>query len=765
LKREDRAKLLRLAMRLVDSGSVEFARAFYELSPFLSDDEKREYGGEALRSGRCSLIDLLSLSSCFNYLPRDDAVKKIRSCIEALRQELHSTDSSERLAVGFKMFAMQQALATIVESESDSVSAIANITEQDDLLGEASKCFEGFSVWLNRVRLAQGSQLYLQALGAADARRLELLGEARKKALSAIRLLEKLNDYYALFSAFRLLFLIDFRKFLTSRAEDSERSTLARRAGRYAEASARAAEAFGGPVEMAASYTNVALAMKLQAQHETNIVKKKRLFESARDTHLKAASIVKDVSEGLVSPHLYNAGCTLAELSQFETNVVKLNELFERASREMDEVIMLSSGSSQVNARFSAIVVKLICMQELADINPVSLTADHLTELNRLSKELEELVSRIYDPQLLVLTYLNLSRYYLKLLRVTVRDQDELMERAERNAFKAYQTAEVFQSDDGIRRVLPNLAEVLMVRGILSRNMYTLEEASNLIDRARKLLAGKEDPELLRTHSTAAEIHLVKYGYTGDQKELRKAITCLSESAAAYISNRYLQFAGEELFKLATVHMLIQENRKAENALDKAARLFKKSGDIEPAFKRESLKFAATCKATKKLVQAQTVFNTGDKSRAMKLVEQAEKQMVQANARWREVWLIRGFRELILGNLEEAKNNLVRVVKESLDVVDDKNPTSTGHTAKKLVSFIDEEGRVEKRLPPATIDLPLRTESVVAADKLDRLSRELSPVTSMETREEKKVNVDEIREMVKKIMGIEDQKEDKKEEK
>jgi hypothetical protein len=404
-------------------------------------------------------------------------------------------------------------------------------------------------------------------------------------------------------------------------------------------------------------------------------------------------------------------------------------------------------------------------MQELADINPVSLTADHLTELNRLSKELEELVSRIYDPQLLVLTYLNLSRYYLKLLRVTVRDQDELMERAERNAFKAYQTAEVFQSDDGIRRVLPNLAEVLMVRGILSRNMYTLEEASNLIDRARKLLAGKEDPELLRTHSTAAEIHLVKYGYTGDQKELRKAITCLSESAAAYISNRYLQFAGEELFKLATVHMLIQENRKAENALDKAARLFKKSGDIEPAFKRESLKFAATCKATKKLVQAQTVFNTGDKSRAMKLVEQAEKQMVQANARWREVWLIRGFRELILGNLEEAKNNLVRVVKESLDVVDDKNPTSTGHTAKKLVSFIDEEGRVEKRLPPATIDLPLRTESVVAADKLDRLSRELSPVTSMETREEKKVNVDEIREMVKKIMGIEDQKEDKKEEK
>jgi tetratricopeptide (TPR) repeat protein len=224
-----------------------------------------------------------------------------------------------------------------------------------------------------------------------------------------------------------------------------------------------------------------------------------------------------------------------------------------------------------------------------------------------------------------------------------------------------------------------------------------------------------------------------------------------------------LQFAGEELFKLATVHMLFQDNRKAENALDEAAQLFKKSGEIEPAFKRESVKYVSTCKATKKLVQAQIVFNTGNKVKAMRLVEQAEKEMVQANARWREVWLIRGFRELILGNLEEAKNNLVRVVKESLDVVDDKNPTSTGHTAKKLVSLIDEEGKTKKRLPPAAIDLPLRSESIVAADRLDRFSKKLSSVTSLEASEEKKVNVDEIREMVKKIMGIEDRKEMKKE--
>nr|MDO8099391.1 hypothetical protein [Candidatus Njordarchaeota archaeon] len=761
LKREDRVKSLRLAMSLADSGSIDFARVFYELSPFLLVDEKRKYGEQSLGSDSCSLPDLLSLSSFFLYLPRDNAIKRIRSCIESLRQALSSADSSRTLFSGFTMFVVQQGLASIVDYESDSISVIANITEQDELLSEATKCFEGFPIWLNRVRLAQASVLYSRALGTSGARRLELLGEARKKALSTIRFLEKLNDYNALFSLFRLLFLIDFRKLLILSAEDREFSGLLRQARRYAELSSRAAEAFGDPAKLAGSYTNMALALKLQAQHELKIAKRRRLYELAREMHLKGASVVKGVSEESLPLHLYNAGCTLVELSLFESNVVKLNELLETASREMDEVINISSGLGQAIVRFGAIVVKLICMQELADINPVSLTGGFLVELDRLSKELEELVSRIYDPQFLGLGYLNLSRYYLKLLRVSARDQKELMEKAERNAFKAYQAAEVFPGNESIRRVLPNLAEVLMVRGILSRSLYTLEQASNVIDRARELLGGKEDPELLRTHSVAAEIHLVKYGYTGDERELKKAIACLSGSAVAYVNNGYLQFAGEELFRLATVYMLIQEDKKAEKALDKATRLFKKSGEMEPAFRRESLKFSTICKAMKRLVQAQTMFKTGDKTKARKLVEQAEKQMVQANARWREVWLIRGFRELILGNLEEAKKNLIRVAKESLDVVDDKNPTSTGYTAKKLVSFIDEKGRVrKKRLPPAAIDLPLRTEAIVAADKLNRLSKELSSVTSIGEREERQeVNVEEIREMVRRIIGIESGKE------
>jgi hypothetical protein len=766
LKREDRLKLLRLSLSLVDSGSIDFAHGFYELAPFLSVDEKRKYGEESLRNGNSSLRDLLFLSSFFLYLPRDDATKRIRSCIESLRQTLRSSDASKKFMLGFTMFVMQQGLAATVEYETDSVSVIANLAEQDELLGEAVRCFKGLPIWLNRVKLAQASELYSRALGASGARRMELLAEARKKTLTTIGLFDKLNDYSALFSAFRLLFLIDFRKLLTLTKRDKEAYGLLKQCRRNAELSSRAVEAFGDPVKLAGSYTNVALVLKLQAQYEPKIIKRRHMYESAREMHLKAASIAKNVSEETVPLHLYNAGSTLVELSLFEPNVVKLNELLETASREMDEVIALSSGSSQAVFRLTAIVVKLICMQELADVNPASLTGDFLIELDRLSKELEELVSRIYDPQFLVLGYLNLSRYYLKLLRVTVRDQKELMEKAERNAFKAYQAAESFPSNESIRRVLPNLAEVLMVKGILDRSLYTLEQASSIIDSAREMLAGNEDPELLRTHSVAAEIHLVKYGYTGDQKELKKAISSLNDSAIAFANNGYQQFAGEELFRLATVYVLTQEDRKAEKALDKAGRLFNKSGEVEPAFRRESVKFSTICKATKKLVQAQSMFKTGNKSKAEKLAEEAEKQMVQANARWREVWLIRGFRELILGNLEEAKRNLVRIVKESLDVVDDKNPISTGYTAKKLVGFIDEVRADERRLPPASIDLPLRTEAIVASDKLGRLSKELSSITSLEAREEKRaVNVDEIREMVRRILGIEKGKQDKKNEK
>nr|MDO8133589.1 hypothetical protein [Candidatus Njordarchaeum guaymaensis] len=766
LKHEDRIKLLRLALTLVDNGSIDFARVFYELSPFLTVDEKRKYGEEALRSDSCFLHDLLILSNCFYYLPRDDATKIIRSCIESLRQALPQADSSGKLLQGFTMFVVQRGLDSIVEYERDSVSAIANITEQDELLSDAVKCFEGSPIWLNRARLAQARVIYLRALGTSVARRSELLGEARKKTLSTIRFLDKVNDYDALFSGFRLRFLIDFRRLLMLSPKDRGAGNLLRQVRRHAEMLSKAAEVFGDPAKLAGSYTNTAIAMKLQAQHEPKITQRRRLYESAREMHLKAASIVRGVGEELPL-HLYNAGSTLVELSLFEPNVVKLNELLEKASTEMDEVITLSSSPSQATVRFFAIVVKLVCMQELADISPVTLTRDVVVELESLSKGLEELEPRVHDPQVFPFGYLNLSRYYLKLLRVTSRDQEELIEKAEQNAFKAYQAAEALPNRESIRQMLPNLAEVLMVKGVLSHNLKTLEQASSVTDRARELLAGTKDPELLRTHSVAAEIHLVKYGYTGDRKELNKAIDRLNESAIVYVNNRYLQFAGEELFKLATVYMLIEDDRKARNALNKAAQLFKKSSETETAFKRESLKFSMICNATKKLLQAQIAFKTGDKASAKRIIERAEKEMVQAKARWREVWLIRGFKELILGNLEEARNNLVRVIKESLDVVEDKNPTSTGYTAKKLVSFMEGGSRVERRgLPPAAIDLPLRTGAMVAADKLNRLSKELSSVTSVGTRGgEERVNVEEIREMVRTLMGTKSGQEKKKDKK
>jgi hypothetical protein len=134
--------------------------------------------------------------------------------------------------------------------------------------------------------------------------------------------------------------------------------------------------------------------------------------------------------------------------------------------------------------------------------------------------------------------------------------------------------------------------------------------------------------------------------------------------------------------------------------------------------------------------------------------------MTSVGARWREIWLIRGFKELIAGNLEEARTNLSRIIRESLDVLEDKNPTSTGSAAKRLVKFMSEGVTTDRALPPTSIDLPLKSEAILAALRLRKLSKQISTTSAISMSEESEgLDVDDIRDIIKRLMTRENREE------
>jgi hypothetical protein len=445
-----------------------------------------------------------------------------------------------------------------------------------------------------------------------------------------------------------------------------------------------------------------------------------------------------------------------------ENNVVKYNELLENALREMDDVIRSSSDSTPPRIRISAITSKLRCMEELARINPVNVSGEVLAELDHVGRELEELRSRTYDSYLFTYAYENLSLYCLRLLRSGGREQKQLLDKAEKNAFKAYAIAEEVSVYEMLGAALYNIATTQMIRAILDRDVKLLTEAGRTAKRSAEVLDRIGDLRFLVAQSFGIEIEVTKYGYTGDYRDLDKAIASSRKAVSDYVAHKYPQMAGEESFRLATLNMLRGADRKAEHALNEAAKLFRKSGKDNPRFRKESQDFSIMCIATHKLVQAEIAFKAGKKSRATRLVEEAEKEMIKAKARWREVWLIRGFKELIAGNLQEARINLARIIKESLDVLEDKNPTSTGYSAKKLVDYINLEPAKRKALPPTAIEMPLRSEAILAALRLEKLSKEISSSPTagayMEARE---LNIEDIRDIINRLTAKEEKKSNK----
>jgi hypothetical protein len=309
---------------------------------------------------------------------------------------------------------------------------------------------------------------------------------------------------------------------------------------------------------------------------------------------------------------------------------------------------------------------------------------------------------------------------------------------------------------------LYNIATTQMIRAILDRDVKLLTEAGRTAKRSAEVLDRIGDLRFLVAQSFGIEIEVTKYGYTGDYRDLDKAIASSRKAVSDYVAHKYPQMAGEESFRLATLNMLRGADRKAEHALNEAAKLFRKSGKDNPRFRKESQDFSIMCIATHKLVQAEIAFKAGKKSRATRLVEEAEKEMIKAKARWREVWLIRGFKELIAGNLQEARINLARIIKESLDVLEDKNPTSTGYSAKKLVDYINLEPAKRKALPPTAIEMPLRSEAILAALRLEKLSKEISSSPTagayMEARE---LNIEDIRDIINRLTAKEEKKSNK----
>ncbi|WXG47461.1 MAG: hypothetical protein WED05_12510 [Candidatus Atabeyarchaeum deiterrae] len=753
LGQKDRTKLLRLTLSLTNRESDDFARVFYELAPYLKVEEKRKYGSEALESDASSLSNLVILSSCSNYLPKDNVTRRIRLCLESIRRELPSVkpDLISKSHHGFVSFMIQQGLSTIIDYESDSISVIANIVEQEDRLNEAAEYFSKSRIWLSRISLAQASLTYLRATKTTSIKVPETLDQARRKALASTSNMKKFSDYGTLFTGFRVLYLIDYRIYTMSHTSNKKALKISSRMRHDARLMIVAGENVADVEKLAGAYTDMGIALRIQGELEKKLAKKRLLLESAREMHLKAASMMRGINDGSFALHLYNAGSTLIGLASFEPNDVKLNDLYERASKEMDEVISLSSASVEAKTRVMAIITKLLCMEETSESKPVSVTADALAELDRLSKQLEEIRARAYELYVLPYAYMNLSRYYLKLLRNSGRHRKEFIEKANTNAIKAYEIAESISNIEILWAILLLEAEILTAKGIMNNDLEALDKASVMIEKSCELVEGNVDSRIFRSLSFAPEIHLAKYGFTGNPKELSKAIAYSKRCIAICVKLRYLQFAGEESFRLATMYVLAGEDRRAEESLDQAARLFKKSGEANLAFKRELDNSSRICKATKKLVKAQTALKAGQKARARALAEQAENEMVKANARWREVWLVRGLKELILGNPEEAKKNLIRILEESLD---EKNPISTGYTAKRLMSFIDEDSEMGKKiLPPTVIDMPLKSETILAVIRLDRIGKEISSMVGAGQEEQKELNIDEIRETIRRLTG------------
>jgi hypothetical protein len=762
LKGIDRVKLLKLALRLSEAGSTDSARAIYELCPYLSVDEKRALLAEVTADNSLgALYGLSALTGCYDYLAKDQRTKRMRTYTETLWRQLSASSDATSNCGGFAPYLIQQGLATLVEGEHDDISALADMTQQRELLGLAESQYNGSQIWLARIRLARAWLSYSNALRAST-KRLELFEEARREIPAALRLLSKLGDYISIFLGSRLLFLIDYRRYVELGAKDGGTINLLRKMERSAAESIGALRNLIDPARIAGAYTNAGIALRLQAEVEPNPRRRGRLLLAAREIHLRATSIARLVSDDLVPLHLYNAGADLYVMTRTEPDMVKINDMLETISKEMEEVVRLSSTSADPGVHTSALFLRLHCVDELSRMNPVTVTNEVQAELERFGRELEELQSKSTEGRLIAYAYMNLSFHCLRLARAGGTGQTELIQSAEKYALRAYEIAVKTEQYYLVGLVFFHVASILMVKGILNHDVPTLEEANKAIEKSLEVLTEIGDAAPLRSQSLAIEIHVVKYGYTGDKKELTEAESYSRRLVRGFALQKYYQLAAEESYRLATIYLLTKSDKKAEKALNEASTLFRKAGKSDPRSKKIYGNFSATCSATNKLVQSQVAYRKGHVLTAKRLVEEAEREMVRANARWREIWLIRGFKELLSGNLEGAKTNLTRVIKNSRDVVEDYNPTTTGYTAKKLVNFIEEEKDI-KGIPPTVIDLPLKSDVVITALKLDRITRELTSVPSYAAYSgQQDLSIEEIRELIKRIMKISAKKGEKR---
>jgi tetratricopeptide (TPR) repeat protein len=762
LAKTDRVRFLRLSLGLAEPGTADHARILFELLPFLSVDDKIRYGKKALDSADQCLSDLVILVCCIDYLPREDTIEKLKSCVKSLEHAIFLGDF-DGTSEGFASFVLQQALASTMEYEIDSVSAIANIVRQEEFLCDALKFLEKSALWSSRIKLAQAWILYSQAIRTSRHRMLELFRQSNRKVVAALKVLQGLNDYESLYSGCRLQFLMNYRVFLSSDLKARETGLFYRRMKKYSELSGKYAEAITDPVKLASANSNIGVTLWGQAQVISNLGKRRRLLEDAREKYLKAVLAFKQVdNDELAQKALFNAGNVLIFLSTLEQNVVKHSELLESALNEFDGVIRSSSVSNSPRIRVSAIAGKLLCMEELARINPVNVTNEVMMELDRLGRELDELRPRSYDSYLFACAYEDLSLYCLRLVRVRGKEQKELLDKAEESASKGLEIAEKVPLYDMIGTGLYSIATTQMIRAVMTHNVRLLTEAGRTAKKAAEVLERVGGIRFLIPESIGIEVQVVKYGYTGDQGDLDKAIDLSRKAVPEYTAHKYSQIAGEESFRLATLYMLRGADRKAEQALNEATRLFRRSGREDPRFSKESKGYSITCTATRRLVQAQMAFKAGKKTRAIKLVEEAEREMISAKARWREVWLIRGFKELIRGNLQEARTNLSRIIKESLDFLEETNPTSTGYTARRLVEFMNQRNGKRQALPPTAIDLPLKSEAILAALRLETLSKQISTASAagayVEARE---LDMEGIRDIIKRMMETENRGEKK----
>jgi tetratricopeptide (TPR) repeat protein len=753
LAKTDRVKLLRLSLDLAEPGTVDHARILFELMPFLSVDEKIGYGKKALEDSEQSLSDLVILESCIDYLPRENTIGKMKSCAQSLERAILRGDFEGTFARGFAPFILQRSLVLAIEYEDDSVSAIANMAKQEEFLNDALKYLQQSILWSSRIKLAEAWILYSRAIRTSRHRMLVLFRQSNRKATGALKALEELSDYESLYSVCRLLFLMNYWVFLASDLKTRKTGLSIGRMKKYSELSGKYAEAITDPVKLAMANSNMGVSLWGQAQVASNLGKRRRLLEDAREKYMSAALAFRQVNDKESAlKALFNVGNVLIFLSTLEQNVVKYSELLESALKEFDDIIRSSAVSSASRIRVAAIAGKLLCMDELARINPVIPTDEVLTQLDQIGIELDELSSRSYDPYFFAYAYENLSLYCLRLLRVRGKEQKELLGKAEENATKAYEIAEKIPLYEMMGAGLYGIAATQMIRAVMTHDLGLLTEAGRTAKRSAEVSERIGGFKSLIAKSFGIEIQVAKYGYTGERRDLDRAIELSREAVPEYAAQKYLQMAGEESFRLATLYMLRGSDEKAEHTLNEAARLFRKSAREEPRFSKETQDFSITCIATRLLVQAQIAFKAGKKLRAIRLAEEAEREMMSAKARWREVWLIRGFKQLIVGNLQEARTNLSRIIRESLDILEDTNPTSTCHTARRLMEFMNQKRAKKRALPPTAIDLPLKSETVLAALRLEKLSKQISNASSRGVYvEAEELDMEDIREIIKRL--------------